>query len=197
MTWRARLVVVTVVVAAIGYVGHGPIFQAAGDFLVVSDPPRPVDAVIILGGDGVERIDAARGLLENGHGQWLVLSGGPYGKGWNSAAVMRDQALAAGVPVERLLIDDRAESTVDNAEGTVRLMVARGLRTGIVLTSPYHTRRAAVVFSRIFRRSGLQARVMAVDDGHFRVDRWWMRPDDRRLVLREYVKLAGFLGGAR
>ncbi|MGQ0549337.1 MAG: YdcF family protein [Armatimonadota bacterium] len=188
---------VSVLVAATGYALREPLLQAAGDFLVVSDPPAPADAVIVIGGNGIERITAAKRLLENGQGQWLVVSGGPTLNGPNSAAVNRDEALAAGIPAERLLIDDRAESTVDNAEGTARVMAARGLRSGVVLTSPYHTRRTAVVFSKIFRRAGLRASVIAVDDGRFSIHRWWTRSADRRLVFREYVKLAAFLGGIR
>ncbi len=194
---RVWLVAVLVLIALAGYASRETVLQAAGDFLVVSQTPAPSDAVIVIGGNGVERITAAKRLLENGHGRWLVISGGPALNGPNSAEVNREEALAAGIPAERLLIDDRAESTVDNAEGAARVMAARGLRTGIVLTSPYHARRTAVVFERIFRPAGLHARVVTVDDGRFSVDRWWRRPVDRRLVLREYMKLLAFLGGVR
>lgn len=190
-------IMVVVAIVAIGYLGREPLLQAAGDFLAVSDAVTPVDAVIVIGGDGVERIATSRQLLQDGYGQWLVISGGPYGGGLNSAVTMRHQALTSGVPAGRILVDDTSESTVDNAEGTARLMASHGLRTGVVLTSPYHTRRAGVVFSRVFRRTGLLARVLAVDDGHFRLERWWTRRSDRRLVVREYLKLAAFLGGAR
>ena len=194
---RAWLVAVLVLVALTGYTLRESLLQAAGDFLVVSEAPAPADAVIVIGGNGVERITAAKRLLDNGYSRWLVISGGPTINGPNSAAVNRDEALEAGIPAGRLLIDDRAESTVDNAEGAARVMTARGLRTGIVLTSPYHARRTAVVFDRIFRQAGLHARVVTVDDGRFSVDRWWTRPVDRRLVLREYMKLLAFLGGIR
>lgn len=101
------------------------------------------------------------------------------------------------MPPARILVDDRAESTLDNARGAAHLMAAHGLHSGVVLTSPYHTRRAAVVFSRVFGRQGLRLRMLAVDDGHFRVARWWTRPFERGLVLREYGKLMAFLGGIR
>jgi len=192
-----RVLLAMAVIAAIGYVIREPLLQAAGDFLVVSDRPVPVDAAIVIGGDGVERIAAARRLLDEGRARWLVLSGGPYGRGLNSATLMHRQAVAAGVTPERILVDDRAESTSDNAEGAARRMASRSLRSGVVLTSPYHTRRAGVIFARVFGHHNLEARVMAVDDGHFRVDRWWTRANDRRLVVREYLKLAAFLGGAR
>jgi uncharacterized SAM-binding protein YcdF (DUF218 family) len=194
---RRGALLAAVVVAAGAALMREPLLQAAGTFLVVSDPVERVDAVIVIGGDGIERITTARRLLQEGDGQWLIISGGPYGPGLNSASILQGQARGSGVPAERILVDDRARSTLDNAEGAARLMTAHGLRSGVVLTSPYHTRRAAVVFSRVFGRHGLRLRVLAVDDGHFRIDRWWTRSFERRLVLREYGKLVAFLGGLR
>lgn len=185
------------VMAAMAYLGRNPLLQGAGDFLVVSDALRPADAIIAIGGDGPERIRTAMELLREGYGRWLVVSGGPYGRGKNSAFMMRDQAIAEGMEGERILVDDRAESTLDNAVGSAKSMRGRGLHTAILLTSPYHTRRAAVVFTRVFHREGLQVRMLAVDDGHFKVDHWWTRDFERHLVLREYVKLLAFLGGLR
>lgn len=179
------------------YVEQEPLLQAAGDFLVVSDALRSADAIIAIGGDGPERIFTALRLLREGYGRWLVVSGGPYGRGFNSAILMRNQAIRGGLPAERIIVDDVAESTVGNAVGSARLMKRRGLRSAILLTSPYHTRRAAIVFSRYFRRDGLVVRVLAVDDGYFRIDRWWTREPDRGLVLREYTKLLAFLGGVQ
>ena len=155
------------------------------------------DALIAIGGDGPERVATAMRLLREGYGQWLIVSGGPYAFGLNSGLIMRDQALRAGLPAERLLVDDRAESTVDNARGSAGLMEGRGLASALLLTSPYHTRRAAMIFAREFRSKRLNVRVLAVDDGHFRVDRWWTREFERRLVVREYGKLVLFLGGIR
>ena len=183
------------VMATMAYLGRDPLLQAAGDFLVVSDALRPADAVIAIGGDGPARIRTAMELLRDRYGRWLVISGGPYGRGKNSAFMMRDQAIAEGMDGERILVDDLAESTLDNAVGSAKLLRVRGLHTAILLTSPYHTRRAIAIFSRVFHPEGLLVRVLAVDDGHFRVDHWWTRDFERHLVLREYVKLLAFLGG--
>lgn len=192
-----RLLLVVAVLATMAYVEREPLLQAAGDFLVVSDALRSADAIIAIGGDGPERIFTALRLLRDGYGRWLIISGGPYGRGLNSASLMRKQAIASGLPAGQILLDEVAESTDDNAVGSARLMKNRSLRSAILLTSPYHTRRAAMVFSRHFRRNGLVVRVLAVDDGHFRIDRWWTRQLDRGLVIREYAKLLAFLGGVR
>lgn len=194
--WR-WLALALVALAVVAYIERAPLLQAIGNFLVVKDPLVRVDAIIAIAGNGPERVATSVRLLHEGYGQWLVISGGPYGYRFNSAITMRDQALDSGVAAERILLDDSAGSTVDNALGSARLMKARGLRTAILVTSPYHTRRAAVVFSRIFRRHGLAVRVRAADESFFQVQRWWTRDQDRGLVVGEYAKLLAFLGGAR
>ena len=95
------------------------------------------------------------------------------------------------------LMDDRAESTYENAAGAARVMRANGLRTAIVVTSPYHTRRAGLIFSRVFRAEGLAVRTRSAADSFFDVYRWWTRHRDRQLVTREYLKLLAAWGGAR
>ena len=185
------------VIAAAAWIGREPILQAVGDFLVISDPLQKADAVIAIGGNGPERVATAMKLLRDGYGEWLIVSGGPYARGLNSGHIMRDQALAAGMPAARLLVDDQAESTTDNARGSARLMEGRRLASAVLLTSPYHTRRAGMIFGREFRQRRLSVRVIAVDDGHFRVEQWWTREFERRLVVREYGKLVLFLGGIR
>jgi uncharacterized SAM-binding protein YcdF (DUF218 family) len=192
-----RILAALAVLVGLAYVGREPLLQAVGSFLVVNDDLRAADAVITIGGNGPERVARAIELLGDGYGRYLIVSGGPYGGGRNSALIMQRQALAAGLSAERILVDDRAQSTADNAVGSAALMKDRRLRSAILLTSPYHTRRAAVVFSRVFGRQGLAVRVLAVDDRHFRVERWWTREFERRLVIGEYVKLLASWGGVR
>ncbi len=194
--WR-RLVLAAVALSAIAYLGRHPLLQAAGDFLVVNDPLVRADAIIAISGNGPERVATSAALLRDGYGRWLVISGGPYGLRQNSVVELHDLAIASGVPADRILADDRAESTLENALGSAQLMKARGLRTAILVTSPYHTRRAAVAFSRIFRGEGLEVRVRAADNSFFEVRRWWTRRGDRDLVVREYMKLLALLVGAR
>lgn len=192
-----RVLAALAVLIALGYIGREPLLQIVGDFLVVNDALRPADVVIAIGGNGPERVARAIELLGDGHGRYLIVSGGPYGGGRNSALIMQRQALAAGLSADRILVDDRAQSTADNAVGSAALMQERHLGSAILLTSPYHARRAGLVFSRVFRRQGLAVSVLAVDDRHFRVERWWTREFERRLVVLEYMKLLASWGGVR
>ena len=176
-----------------------PLLQAAGNFLAIEDALLPADAVVAVSGDGTgERTRAAADLLGRGFAHWLILSGstGGHARGGATAAMLQ-HALQAAVPADRILIDDRSGSTLDNARNTSRVMQEHGLRRAILVTSPYHTRRAAWVFRAVFRPQGLEVQVLAVRDSFFRPERWWTRGRDRDLVAREYAKLVAFLIGIR
>jgi uncharacterized SAM-binding protein YcdF (DUF218 family) len=170
------------------------LLQAAGNFLVIRDPLEPVDVVIAISGDGTgERAGAAAVLVLQGYGRWLLVSGSRDG----AASEMARVGLRAGVPAERILVDDRAESTVQNARNSARVLRRHRLRRAILVTSPYHTRRAALAFREEFRRWGLDLRVTSPERSFFDVDRWWTREFDRWLVTREYGKMAAFVAGIR
>lgn len=190
----AVLAVVTLGAALAATVFAPALLQAAGDFLVIRDPLEPADAVIAISGDGTgERAGAAAALVLAGYGRWLIVSGSADG----AAATMARVALRAGVPEQQILVDDRAESTVRNARNSARLMRRHRLRRAILVTSPYHTRRAAMIFREEFRRWGLEVRVTATERSFFDADRWWTRDFDRWLVTREYGKIAAFVAGVR
>jgi uncharacterized SAM-binding protein YcdF (DUF218 family) len=186
--WIAGLLLLALVLA------YEPVLQALGGFLAVSDALQPADAIIAISGDGPERVRTAGLLLKQGYGRWLILSGAPAG--WpGSAAELARYARRVSVPEDRVLLDETAMSTFDNAVGSARVMRSRGLASAILVTSPYHMRRAIVEFRTAFRTQGLTVRAFAARDSFFEVERWWTRGRDRGLVVREYVKLLAFLVG--
>ena len=191
----AKIIVVGLALAVPLTIAFAPeVLQALGDFLTIRDPLVPVDAVIAISGDGIgERATAAARLVQQGYGTWLILSGSPG----DTISVMVSAALRAGVPRDRIFVDDRANSTLENARNTVKIMEARGLRRAILVTSPYHTRRAAWVFRAEFLPRRLDLKATASENSYFDMRLWWTREIERTFVIREYAKLAGFLVGIR
>ncbi len=170
------------------------VLQAVGDFLIVRDALLPSDAVVAISGDGIgERAAAAAKLVQQGYARWLILSGSPG----SSTSVMVSAALRVGVPQDQILVDDRSESTLENARNTVKIMKARELRRAILVTSEYHTRRAAWVFRSEFLPHRLGLKVMAAENSYFDMRLWWTRERERTVVIREYAKLMAFLVGFR
>ncbi|WJP98493.1 YdcF family protein [Macrococcus bovicus] len=58
------------------------------------------------------------------------------------------QAIRLGVPADRLLVDSVATSTYKNSTLVNGLMDSHQMRSGIVVTSDYHLKRAKEIFER-------------------------------------------------
>ena len=117
------------------------------------------DAVVVLGAamaaPGVPG-PALRRRLEHGvavffdrGGEHLVVSGGVVGPQPAEAHVMRDLALARGVAADRIIVEDIARNTFENAVYTGRIIRERGWRTVAVVTDSHHLPRALYVFRRL------------------------------------------------
>jgi uncharacterized SAM-binding protein YcdF (DUF218 family) len=120
--------------------------------------PR-TDAVVVLGAALTEAGVAGPALLrrlEHGVAAWqrrdaryLLVSGGIVGPPPAEAEVMRDLAIARGVPAERIVVEDKARNTFENAVYSGRIARDRGWQRLAVVTDGFHMRRALYVFHRL------------------------------------------------
>jgi hypothetical protein len=64
----------------------------------------------------------------------------------------------------------------------------------MVISTDVHLRRVAITFAKVFRETRVEFLYCPVprDLAPLRKDGWWRHPDDRRFVLKEMVKLAGY-----
>jgi uncharacterized SAM-binding protein YcdF (DUF218 family) len=76
----------------------------------------------------------------------IVVTGGAPHNGVTEAAAMAGWLIRHGIPASRILVEDRAGSTVQNALFSTRIMRARGIGGAVVITSPNHIRRAVTDF---------------------------------------------------
>ncbi len=149
------------------------------------------DAIVaVSGGSTSSRASEAISLYKEGWANYLIFSGAAKDPSAPSnAAVMKSQALAAGVPEENVLIDENSVNTQDNAEKTNQILQERKITKIILITSPYHQRRAALEFSNIL---GYDANVRnhPVQNDPDWPKLWWLTPRGLWLVSGESVKLA-------
>ena len=172
-----------------------------GEFLVVADPLQKVDALAILSGDENERIASGAQLYKQGYAPWFILTDMrlelPHSEGVYSAEVKR-KAVAQGVPSGRILITPgQVTTTEDEVVNLKEFTLARGFRSLIVVTSPYHTRRARLLLREAFRGSGVTLIVRPALAYNYRAEAWWQSPVDRQLTELEYAKILAHLLGCR
>jgi uncharacterized SAM-binding protein YcdF (DUF218 family) len=113
------------------------------------------DAAIVLGaavwGDEPspvfdERIAHAIRLFQSNSVQFLIFTGG-VGKDdrLSEAEVGRRVAVAAGVPTERILVDEDSAVTYENLENAKRLADMEDLTTFLIVSDPMHMKRATEI----------------------------------------------------
>jgi uncharacterized SAM-binding protein YcdF (DUF218 family) len=154
-------------------------------------PPQRSDAIIVISGDEqLARFREGVRLFQDGLGIYLVFSGAARDNGTSNADVMRDLAVEAGVPQRAILEDPLGEDTWGNAVYTRGLLEQRGAHSAILVTSPYHARRAKLTFDAAYAGSGISLVVHSAPDSEWRKLSWWRDAETRRLTFSELQKLA-------
>ena len=161
----------------------------------ILDAPQPVparsDAIVVISGDEqLARFTEGVNLYKQGFGQYLVFSGAAFDNGTSNADVMHDLAVQLGVPASAILEEPQGEDTWGNAIYTRQVLEEHGLQSAILVTSPYHLRRAEVTFDAAYAGSGIQLMVHAAPDSQWRKQSWWQQAETRRLTFTELQKLA-------
>jgi uncharacterized SAM-binding protein YcdF (DUF218 family) len=167
---------------------------AVGRALAVEDPLEKADAIVAISGDTGARVNTAITLWKQGYAPLIVFSGAAIDPdSVSSAEIMRREALRQGVPESATLIEPASTTTEGNASEVAKLMVQRKLRSAILVTSPYHQRRAALLFTRSFEPSDLVLRNYPARDPEWDADLWWLREPLRSRTLVELAKLGATL----
>ena len=169
-----------------------------GHYLDVTDPLAKADAIVAISGDTGARVDSAIALWKQGYAPVLIFSGGSSDPASvPSAELMKRTALAAGVPADAIVVEGTSATTEENAQRVAEVMADRGLRSAILVTSPYHQRRAAILFEREFDRGSLSFRNHPANDPEWDATLWWTREPSRSRTLLELAKLGALVAGQR
>ena len=186
-----RRFLVGVLVGIIFSVGTGlTAFLLLGSWLAVEDPLEKVDVIVAISGDTGARADTAVTLWKAGWAPTIMFSGASIDPASvSSAEIMRREALRQGVPESATLVEPASTSTEENAAEVAKLMVQRKLRSAILVTSPYHQRRAAFEFQHAFELHGLVFRNYPARDPEWNAFLWWRQEPLRSRTLLELVKL--------
>jgi uncharacterized SAM-binding protein YcdF (DUF218 family) len=153
--------------------------------------PQRSDAIVVISGDEqMARFADGVNLFQQGFGKYLVFSGAAYDNGTSNADVMRDLAIQRGIPQSAILEEPLGEDTWGNAIYTRQVLEEHGLQSAILVTSPYHLRRAKVTFDAAYAGSGISLVVHAAPDSQWRKLSWWQQAETRRLTFTELQKLA-------
>ncbi len=189
-----KVLIAFVLILGLMYVGHGFILEKAGRFLYYSDELKPADVIVVLAGEETERVEYGVNLFKEGWARKdkIILAGGPLIWKYTWASLMKEHAMYLGVPKNAILLEDRSRTTEEDARFTKEILKEYGYRSCILVTSPYHSRRALKIFKKIM---GDEIKIISAPstDSWFKFDEWWKRRRDRARVLDEYSKFIWML----
>jgi uncharacterized SAM-binding protein YcdF (DUF218 family) len=162
-------------------------FVLAGRLLESTDEPAQSDVVVVPSGDvlGNRLIAGARALRQTGSGRLVVFleEGGLY----DQHQVAADFLEREGVDPAQVRLVPPGGTTAEEAGAFAALAHRCGWRSAIVVTSPYHTRRAGWLFRRAL---GFPFVVRVLSDGEpYDRWRWWSDDATTEAVIREWTKM--------
>ena len=160
--------------------------------------PSSCDAIVaISGGNTSARTTRAIELFKQGYGKKLIFSGANSDPDTISdAAQMAKQARRSGVSTNDILMDQQAKNTYENAKNVAAIIKEQKHKTIILVTSPYHSTRAALEFKKAFINTDVRVFSAPADNDPEWNDLWWTNTRGWYLALSELVGICRFYIGA-
>ena len=166
------------------------VFFGLGFYLSPQSPLAKSDVIVaISGGETEARTQEAVKLYNDGWARHIIFSGAALDPSSPSnAKIMATAALAAGVPSAAIELDEAATNTRENASGVSAIVKRDGYHSIILVTSPYHQRRALITFQRVLS-PGFPIVNHSSYDQNWRRSHWWATSYSRSLTLSELQKV--------
>jgi len=164
--------------------------------LRVAAPPQRADAIVVFaggvgetgraGGGALERLKQAVDLYKAGYARSVILSSG-YVYTLHEAEVMRASAIDEGVPASAIILEERASNTYQNVRFVDEMLRARGWKRVLLVSSPYHMRRALMVWRRVAPDVAV---IPTPSDSQFYEHQRGASLEQVRAILQEYISIA-------
>jgi len=183
-----KLLIMLFVLAGLVYFGHSFALDKTGRFIYEKDELKPADVIVVLAGEEKERVEYGVKLFKEGWARKnrIIMTGGPVVGRHTYAALMKEQAEELGVQGKFILLADRSRSTEQDAQYTGEILKKNRYTSVVLVTSPYHSKRASIIFRRML--PGVRVIIAPSDKSWLSFDQWWTRTRDRDMVLNEWSK---------
>jgi uncharacterized SAM-binding protein YcdF (DUF218 family) len=157
----------------------------AARWLVIVRPVSHCDLMVVPGGGARERLSTAAWLMSGGACDAVLFTGNIP-----TEARRGVYSFLAEIDAESLVEPPwRSRSTFEDAVVTLEVARQIGARSILLVTSPYHTRRAHWLFSRLLTGTGIRLGVYPSAAFYMDYEHWWSNRHGRDAVLGEYAKL--------
>lgn len=174
------------ILIAVAVVIFAPMLIAV--YLSPQSPLAKADAIVVVsGGDTDARISEGVKLYLQKWAPKLVFSGAAAEGDVSNALAMKRIAVTKGVPAGDILIEENSKTTVENADFTAKIIRDNDYKSIILVTSPYHQRRAYTQFREFLGKDFIILNHSAIDSTWAKKS-WWENANARFLTLGEIMK---------
>jgi uncharacterized SAM-binding protein YcdF (DUF218 family) len=163
-------------------------FRYAPFLLIVDEPVEQADIAVVLGGGGGSRLRKGLSLYEAGLVSHLVLVDNKK-NAWDD---MLHRFCPDCAREGKITILEGSRNTFTDAELAEQYCRAHKIKSILVVTDPYHTRRAALIFKKQFAESEVHLAVVSSGEFGSRLapeEQWWRDDDTLGTVWTEMNKV--------
>ncbi|MGH9219299.1 MAG: YdcF family protein, partial [Vicinamibacterales bacterium] len=171
----------------------------AAEPLKISQGPRSADAIVVFaggagesgqaGGGYQERVKQAVDLYAGGYASHMIFSTG-FVFAFAEGEIMRSLAEANGVPPEAIVLETEARNTFENVARSREILIEKGWRRVLLVSSPYHMRRAVLTWRKVAPE--IEVVATPVPNSQFYAHRRGATLEQIRGLLQEYVAIAWY-----
>jgi len=161
-----------------------------GAYLSVGDRVQPVDAIVVLSGDEGERVIEAAEWYSKGYGEYLVITKTDteeIGEQKTYSENLLRIAIDQGVPQDSILFSEgMAGNTFEEAQAVLELVKIRNIKSILIITDTFHTRRAKMIFNRVFDGEEIEISIHAVKNSWYKPYNWFLSIDGWKQTISEF-----------
>lgn len=178
-----------------------PLSWIAARALIVEHPIQHADMIVVLGGSStyIERTHKAAELWKEGRAPKIFLTNDGQKGGWSNEEWRnpyfieraKKELLNQGVSEDAVESSTQiVNSTQDEAKLLKDILPKKNVRSVLIVTSPYHTRRAYRTIKNELADTGIEVGIVSPKTGEQSPQPylWWLSPQGWNLVAGEYLK---------
>lgn len=190
LPWSIRWSIVTIVATILLAGAALTIAASRAGLLLVVDNPTPSDVIVVLGGDDGVRLPEAVRLLKSGYGKQVIVDTDSQYHWLGRTEAQRTAAQVASmrdVAAQMSVCPMEARSTLAEAKDFANCIHGLEVHRIILVTSPYHSRRALATFRHALPQ--YEWSVDSAEDGEVFGTAWWQKSVWVATTVHEWEKL--------
>ncbi|HYG52872.1 MAG TPA: YdcF family protein [Flavobacteriales bacterium] len=177
------------------YVCRVPILRGLGHWLIEEDKLEKADAIVLLGGNSLERGREVKRLFDKKYAAHIICTGSHVSPQLQSLGLRITEAqnskkylVKLGIPDSCIAAYNIGTSTMEEAGELKKLAKQKGYKKLILVSSKFHTARVHKYVNRVFEGSGVRLIIRGAMPLKYKIDTWWHSEDGLLFVNNEYVK---------